>query len=155
MPSTPATPSPYGLRLRDDGQQRPAAFVPATDTSKDATGHDAFGSVVYRGSASTVPAVEGKLKAWRDAGADPAEKPRTFFRLTAVFDTLSRESRGALSGGVWNPLGSRVAGAVGIALAAALVLLFVELPLLLMARGRATTSHSPARRRTDLCAAPR
>jgi hypothetical protein len=42
---------------------------------------------------------------------------------------------------LWNPLGSRVAGAVGIALAAALVLLFLELPLLLMARGRATTSH--------------
>jgi hypothetical protein len=36
------------------------------------------------------PPSKAKLKAWRDAGADPAEKPRTFFRLTAVFDTLSR-----------------------------------------------------------------
>jgi antirestriction protein ArdC len=32
------------------------------------------------------PPSKAKLKAWRDAGADPAEKPRTFFRLTAVFD---------------------------------------------------------------------
>jgi hypothetical protein len=36
------------------------------------------------------PPSKAKLKAWRDAGADPAEKPRTFFRLTALFDTLSR-----------------------------------------------------------------
>jgi antirestriction protein ArdC len=32
------------------------------------------------------PPSKAKLKAWRDAGADPAAKPRTFFRLTAVFD---------------------------------------------------------------------
>jgi len=32
------------------------------------------------------PPSKAKLKAWRDGGADPAEKPRTFFRLTAVFD---------------------------------------------------------------------
>ena len=32
------------------------------------------------------PPSKAKLQAWRDAGADPAEKPRTFFRLTAVFD---------------------------------------------------------------------
>src|SRR3954447_7116181 len=32
------------------------------------------------------PPSKAKLKAWRDAGANPAEKPRTFFRLTAVFD---------------------------------------------------------------------
>ena len=37
------------------------------------------------------PPSKAKLQAWRDAGADPAEKPRTFFRLTAVFDTLSRD----------------------------------------------------------------
>jgi hypothetical protein len=32
------------------------------------------------------PPSKAKLKAWRDAGADPAEKPRTFFRLSAVFE---------------------------------------------------------------------
>jgi antirestriction protein ArdC len=32
------------------------------------------------------PPSKAKLQAWRDAGADPAEKPRTFFRLTTVFD---------------------------------------------------------------------
>lgn len=32
------------------------------------------------------PPSKAKLRAWRDAGADPADKPRTFFRLTAVFD---------------------------------------------------------------------
>lgn len=32
------------------------------------------------------PPSKAKLQAWRDAGADPAQKPRTFFRLTAVFD---------------------------------------------------------------------
>jgi hypothetical protein len=32
------------------------------------------------------PPSKAKLNAWRDAGADPQEKPRTFFRLTAVFD---------------------------------------------------------------------
>src|SRR4051794_14063782 len=32
------------------------------------------------------PPSKARLRAWRDAGADPAEKPRTFFRLTAVFD---------------------------------------------------------------------
>jgi hypothetical protein len=36
------------------------------------------------------PPSRAKLQAWRDAGADPAEKPPTFFRLTAVFDPLSR-----------------------------------------------------------------
>jgi len=37
------------------------------------------------------PPSKAKLRAWREAGAVPAEKPRTFFRLTAVFDTLSRD----------------------------------------------------------------
>jgi antirestriction protein ArdC len=32
------------------------------------------------------PPSKAKLQAWRDAGADPAEKPPTYFRLTAVFD---------------------------------------------------------------------
>lgn len=32
-----------------------------------------------------------RVQAWRDAGADPAERPRAFYRLEAVFDTLSRD----------------------------------------------------------------
>lgn len=32
------------------------------------------------------PPSKAKLKAWRDAGADPADQPGTSFRLTAVFD---------------------------------------------------------------------
>ena len=32
------------------------------------------------------PPSTAKLEAWRTAGADPRDKPRTFFRLTAVFD---------------------------------------------------------------------
>lgn len=32
------------------------------------------------------PPSKAKLEAWRQAGADPQTKPRTFFRLTAVFD---------------------------------------------------------------------
>ncbi|MDA0163129.1 ArdC family protein [Solirubrobacter ginsenosidimutans] len=32
-----------------------------------------------------------KVQAWRDAGAIPSEKPRAFYRLEAVFDTLSRD----------------------------------------------------------------
>ena len=31
------------------------------------------------------PPSKKKLAAWRDAGANPAEKPRTYFRLEAVF----------------------------------------------------------------------
>ena len=37
-----------------------------------------------------IPPSKAKLEAWRAAGADPAEKPRTFFRLGPVWDTLSR-----------------------------------------------------------------
>src|ERR687884_23194 len=51
----------------------------------------AMGYCVRRGETALrifapCPPSTSKLKAWRDAGADPAEKPRTFFRLTAVFD---------------------------------------------------------------------
>ena len=51
----------------------------------------ALGYCVRRGETALrilapCPPSNGKLKAWRDAGADPAEKPRTFFHLTAVFD---------------------------------------------------------------------
>ncbi|MDO8211969.1 ArdC family protein [Conexibacter sp. CPCC 206217] len=33
-----------------------------------------------------VPPSKSRLQAWREAGADPRERPRTFFRLAAVFD---------------------------------------------------------------------
>ncbi|HEY4280335.1 MAG TPA: zincin-like metallopeptidase domain-containing protein [Conexibacter sp.] len=33
-----------------------------------------------------MPPSKARLQAWRDAGARPADRPRTFFRLTAVFD---------------------------------------------------------------------
>jgi len=37
-----------------------------------------------------IPPSKQKLDAWREAGGDPARKPRTCFRLGPVFDTLSR-----------------------------------------------------------------
>src|SRR3954464_2257067 len=51
----------------------------------------ALGCCVRRGETglrifAPCPPSKAKLQAWRDAGADPAERPRTFFRLTAVFD---------------------------------------------------------------------
>ena len=51
----------------------------------------AMGYCVRRGETALkifapCPPSKAKLQAWRDGGADPAEKPRTFFRLTAVFD---------------------------------------------------------------------
>jgi hypothetical protein len=62
----------------------------------------AMGYCVRRGETALrifapCPPSKTKLKAWRDAGADPAHKPRTFCRLTAVFDTLSRDLLGGLS----------------------------------------------------------
>lgn len=33
-----------------------------------------------------VPPSRRAIQAWRDAGSDPMERPRTFFKLTAVFD---------------------------------------------------------------------
>ena len=50
-----------------------------------------LGYCVRRGETSHVriwapcPPSKTKLAAWREAGADPAEKPRTYFRLEAVF----------------------------------------------------------------------
>src|SRR3954471_4021248 len=51
----------------------------------------AMGYCVRRGETALrifapCPPSKAKLDAWRQAGADPAHKPRTFFRLTAVFD---------------------------------------------------------------------
>jgi hypothetical protein len=54
------------------------------------------------------PPSKAKLKAWRDAGADSAEKPRTFFRLTTVFDTLSRDRRQRAQPCRSNPLSRRI-----------------------------------------------
>lgn len=36
------------------------------------------------------PPSQKQLRAWRAAGADPDERPRTHWRLASVFDTLSR-----------------------------------------------------------------
>src|SRR3954468_20411238 len=69
---------------------------------------DPFATKLYRTSASTLPAVEGQAEGLRDAGADPAEKPRTFFRLTAVFDTLSRDRRQRARPCRSNPLSRRI-----------------------------------------------
>jgi antirestriction protein ArdC len=50
-----------------------------------------LGYCVRRGETSHIriwapcPPSKTKLAAWRDAGADPADKPRTYFRLEAVF----------------------------------------------------------------------
>lgn len=38
-----------------------------------------------------IPPSQQKLEAWRQAGADPAAKPRTFFRLGPVFDRSQQE----------------------------------------------------------------
>ena len=40
------------------------------------------------------PPTKRQLQTWRDAGADPDEKPRGGFKLTAVFDRLSRVRSG-------------------------------------------------------------
>ncbi len=39
-----------------------------------------------------IPPSKKQLEAWRAAGADPSERPRTFFKLSAVFADLSRVS---------------------------------------------------------------
>jgi hypothetical protein len=60
----------------------------------------ALGYCVRRGENAlrifALPPSKARLEAWRRAG-DPAERPRTFFRLTAVFDTLSRDRFGCFS----------------------------------------------------------
>jgi antirestriction protein ArdC len=40
-----------------------------------------------------------KLRAWKDAGADPSTKPRTYFRLAAVFDRSQVEPLPEFPGG--------------------------------------------------------
>jgi hypothetical protein len=40
------------------------------------------------------PPTQKQLQAWRDAGADPQERPRTHWRLASVFDRLSRVRSG-------------------------------------------------------------
>jgi antirestriction protein ArdC len=57
-----------------------------------------LGYCVRRGETSHVriwapcPPSKKKLAAWREAGADPAEKPRTYFRLEAVFTQAQVEA---------------------------------------------------------------
>jgi antirestriction protein ArdC len=57
-----------------------------------------LGYCVRRGETSHVriwapcPPSKKRLAAWRDAGADPAEKPRTYFRLEAVFTQAQVEA---------------------------------------------------------------
>jgi hypothetical protein len=51
----------------------------------------ALGYCVRRGESSHIrvwapcPPSKKKLQAWRNAGAVPADRPRTYFRLEAVF----------------------------------------------------------------------
>ena len=54
-----------------------------------------------------------KLQAWRDAGANPAERPKPFYRLEPVFDTLSRDRRRRLTPVVAMPVESDTADEEG------------------------------------------
>jgi hypothetical protein len=50
-----------------------------------------------------------RLQAWRDAGADPDERPRATYKLVSVFDRLSRVRSGDVAdarGGLGGPPGS-------------------------------------------------
>jgi len=57
-----------------------------------------IGYCVRRGCTSRIriwapcPPSKRKLQAWRDAGADPATKPKTYFRLEAVFSQAQIEA---------------------------------------------------------------
>jgi len=57
-----------------------------------------LGHCVRRGCTSHIriwapcPPSKRKLQAWRDAGADPAAKPKTYFRLEAVFSQAQVEA---------------------------------------------------------------
>lgn len=64
-----------------------------------------LGYCVRRGSTSHIrvwapcPPSKEKLQAWRDAGAVPADRPRTYYRLEAVFSQAQAAAgRGAVSG---------------------------------------------------------
>ena len=76
-----------------------------------------------------------------DRGHEPLAKvdvpERDRYRVRARADGGSAGGLVTAGPELWNPLGSRLAGAVGIFLASLLVLLFLfELPILLMARSR-------------------
>jgi antirestriction protein ArdC len=53
-----------------------------------------------------------KIRAWREAGADPAEQPRSFFRLVAVFDRSQVDALPDFPGGAadLDPPGQPVEG---------------------------------------------
>jgi antirestriction protein ArdC len=81
-----------GLRRYSVGNQLLIALQDPTATQ--VAGFRAWlklGYCVRRGSTSHIrvwapcPPSKRKLQAWRDAGADPAQRPRTHFRLEAVF----------------------------------------------------------------------
>jgi hypothetical protein len=60
------------------------------------------------------PPSSKQLERWRQTGADPDQRPRAFFKLTAVFDTLSRVCRlGWLSVAVAWPQAARAGRDVG------------------------------------------
>jgi hypothetical protein len=58
-----------------------------------------LGYVVQRGERAIkvwapCPPTRKQLERWRQAGGDPHQRPRTYFRLAPVFDTLSRVRSG-------------------------------------------------------------
>jgi hypothetical protein len=63
----------------------------------------ALGYCVRRGETSRIGVwahrepSKTRLQAWRENGADPAERPKPFYRLEPVFDTLSRDRLGGFS----------------------------------------------------------
>jgi hypothetical protein len=60
-----------------------------------------------------IPASKAKLEAWRSAGADPAEKPRTLFRLGPVFhrSQVCELPPPAIPVTIDCPIAARIAGA--------------------------------------------
>ena len=68
------------------------------------------------------------------AKADVPERAR--YRVRARADSASGGGKVTVGPALWNPLDSRLVGAVGIGFAALLVLMFFELPLLFMGRLR-------------------
>ena len=75
-----------------------------------------------------------------DRGHEPLAKvdvpERGRYRVRASADSTSGGGKVTVGPELWNPLGSRLLGAVGIGFAALLVLMFFELPLLFMGRLR-------------------
>ena len=83
-----------------------------------------LGYVVSKGSRSAIriwapcPPSKKKMQAWRDAGANPTERPKTYFRLEAVFSQNQVEPLPPPA--VPAPLGPEIAEVTGDSLAWAL-----------------------------------